>query len=270
MEKIRIKLVAAGNLKCRVDFGFIEGWKSKIFSIEPLSILGALPNSKDLEYGYSDRELAGLIHAEPGVNITIALIHAPLEGNFYARVLTASILVVSLFEMSAIIERAEHRIEDFILRCVYESVLMFIEGNQSLNMGTALRLSHDEVRHCLFDMNMDKADIVFSLDPPTLCDECKVRLSKRQIDDQFISILDSEMKRIRKGLYHRVTGWAKVHPVSTLLITTAFGLFLNVAGNLLYDGGKWLMSNRQPIQVTNPPTSSASPSVHATAPLTAP
>jgi len=257
MDRIRIKFVAVGNLKCKVDFGYIEKWKSKMFSIGPRAVLGALPNMLELGYGYSDDELRELIHAEAGTDITIGIVNAQLERNFYERTLSASTAVISLFEMNEILERAEHRIEHFILRCVYTIILVFIEFDRSLSMDSALSLAHDEVRHCLFDMNMDKADIVFSLDPPTLCEQCKARLSRKQIDGQFIPTLDSEMKRIRKSSYFRASDWVKAHPVCALLITAAFGLLLNIAGNLLYDGGKQLLDGRQAGQAATPCSSPA-------------
>jgi hypothetical protein len=244
MHKIKIKLVSLGNLKCKVDFSYIENWKSEIFKIEPRSIVGALPNRNNLAGGYTDNELQGLIRPDSDCDITIGIINAQIQDNFYARPLGANTSVCSLYEMNEIIVQAEHRIEHFVLRCIYTNIVAFILCDKNLDMQRVIELAHDEVRNCLFDLNMEKTDIVYSLDPPTLCNQCRTKLSRKQLEGPFVSLLDSEMKRIRKGLYFRVSDWAKNHPISALLITAAFGLILNVAGNYLYEGGKSLWNHR--------------------------
>jgi hypothetical protein len=234
--------VTLGNLKCKVDFGYIEKWKSRIFAIETREAVGALPNDHGLGLEYPDQELRGLIHGDAGADITIGIINAEIEGNYYERALSANTAVISLYQMDEILEKAEHRVEHFILRCLYSIILLFKECNGALDMETAHLLAHDEVRNCLFDMNIAKADVIYSLDPPTLCDDCKARLSQKQLDSQFIDILDSEMKRIRKALFFRAADWTKAHPLYALLITVIFGWFIHITGSLIYDGLKGFTS----------------------------
>jgi hypothetical protein len=141
--------------------------------------------------------------------------------------------------MREIVELAEHKIEHFILRCVYTILVAYIQCDQRLDMPNAIGLSHDEVRGCLFDLNLNKTDVLYSLDPPRLCSSCKERVSERQLDADFLSRLDSEMGRIRKGLFYRASGWVKIHPLIALLITATFALILNLASNALYDFAKY-------------------------------
>jgi hypothetical protein len=92
------------------------------------------------------------------------------------------VVVLSLFEMGDILDRENHTVETFIVRCLYALVLAYVECGRSLSLSRALRLHHDETRGCLYDFNQNKVEIVRSLDKPKLCADCLARLGHAQID----------------------------------------------------------------------------------------
>jgi hypothetical protein len=188
--------------------------------------------------GYSDQELSRIFAPSSRSEITLAIIGAQLELNFYARVLPSSVVVLSLFEIGDILNREHHTIETFILRCIYALILTFIESGRSLSLPRALQLHHDETRGCLYDFNQNKVEIVRSLDKPKLCADCLARLGHAQIDAEFKPTLFRELKRIRKGRYYRILDWAKKNPIKALLLTTLWAILLNLAANLIYDLAK--------------------------------
>lgn len=243
--KTVINLVILGSLKRPIDFKYLQNWKTSLFLIDGPQVRSTLPDMLDPSAGYSDGELSRLIRESAFCHVTVGLINAPIQDNFYQRALGQRSAVISLYQMDEIIRSAQHRLEDFILRCLYTIVLARIECGGVLDMAQACALSHDEIRSCLFDMNTDKADVLYSLDPPILCSSCKTRLTRNQLDHGFIPALDRELRRIRKPLYYRISGWAKNHPISSLVITSLFALTLNFVGNALYDLAKAHFTSKQ-------------------------
>jgi hypothetical protein len=64
--------------------------------------------------------------------------------------------------MAEIVRDANFTIEQYVLRNIYVLVVIYQSNNALIPTGYAT-WAHDDIRTCLFDMNMDKNDIVFSL-----------------------------------------------------------------------------------------------------------
>jgi len=235
MEPVTITLVIQGNLKYPFDLEYIQKWDSKIFKIVGTERVESLPNSGFVPSGYSDQELAAIFTPSGRSDLTLAIVGAQLELNFYARIPPTGVVVLSLFEMGDILNRENHTVETFVLRCLYALVLAYVECGRSLSLTRALQLHHDEPRGCLYDFNQAKVETVRSLDRPKLCADCLARLGHRQIDASFVPALIEELKRIRKGRYYRILDWARKNPIKALLLATLWAVVLNMAANLAYD-----------------------------------
>jgi hypothetical protein len=212
MEPVTITLVIQGNLKYPFDLEYIQKWDSKIFKIVGTERVESLPNSGFVPSGYSDQELVAIFTPSGRSDLTLAIVGAQLELNFYARMPPTGVVVLSLFEMGDILNRENHTVETFVLRCLYALVLAYVECGRSLSLTRALQLHHDEPRGCLYDFNQAKVETVRSLDRPKLRADCLARLGHRQIDASFVPALIEELKRIRKGRYYRILDWARKNP----------------------------------------------------------
>jgi hypothetical protein len=197
MKPIIISLVTVGNLKYPLDFSYLKNWSSDLFKIDHgASTIGQIPNADGTDnnvWEYPKEQLRKMIRREPSGDITFALINAPLEGNYYMRRLGDNIVVLSLYEMAEIIKDSNFTIENYIIRNIYEVVVLFL-GNQRTVPDSSFTWSHDETRGCLFDMNANKSDIIFSMDKPTLCNPCRNRLLSSQIEASVLPSLDNELK----------------------------------------------------------------------------
>ena len=98
--------------------------------------------------------------------------------------------------------------------------------------------AHDEVRGCLFDMNANKPDIVFSLHRPNLCQACKTRVSSKQVPAALIPTLESELTRIQKTLYVRMAEWVRSHPIAAIFITAGSSVVLNFFSSVIFEKAK--------------------------------
>lgn len=234
MPPIRINLVKLGNLKFPISFPTLEGWQSDLMSIHRIAEVGVMPNAEGGNWTYSDAQLERLVTHEQSCDITVAIINAPLENNFYLRRFRNNTAVLSLYETGDILQFHDLKPEHFIIKNLYEIVLIFLENNRTVP-NSVYSVAHDETRSCLFDMCADKLDIVFSTAQPTICESCKVRLRSKQLDKDLLETLERELRRIRKALFYRISDFVKIHPLVTLLIAAISGLMLNVLGNILYN-----------------------------------
>ena len=237
MNPIRINLVLLGNLKYPIDVATLETWKSSIVKIQHGDSVGHLPDAEGDEWEYTDEQLSKLLSADKNSDFTLGLINTPLEGNYYLRRLSDRVAVLSLHEMAEIVRYSEFTIEQYILRNAYELAVLFI-ANGKLIPSEYTTWAHDEVRGCLFDMNANKPDIVFSLHRPILCQACKTRVSSKQAPAALIPTLEHELTRIQKTLYVRMAEWVKSHPVAALLITAGSSVALNFISSILFEKAK--------------------------------
>jgi hypothetical protein len=234
MPSYRIDLVTVGTLRQSLDVSFLKSWSSALFEIRDAGGIAHAPNASGQGAVYTDDQLERLITPKPDSELTIAVINGPLEQNFYSRRLRGNLVVLSLYQIAEILSAADIRVENFILRAAYvHSIYRLKFGCIPLTEVTTL--SHDEVRRCLFDMNINKADIVESLDPPHLCELCRASLAHVQTFPNFLPTLDKELGRIRRALYFRLSRWVQRHPIWSIAITAASAVIINVLSSAIYD-----------------------------------
>lgn len=240
MHPIKISLVSLGNLKYPVSVSQLEAWKSDVVAIKHGAAVGHLPDSDDGNWGYSDQSLLGVLTLDNDSDFTVGLINVPLQDNYYMRRLGDKVAVLSLHEMAEIVRYSNFTIEQYILRNLYELVVLFA-ANGRLIPPDYTDWAHDEVRGCIFDMNSSKTDIVFSLHRPKLCPACKTRVSSKQVPSGFVSTLERELSRIKKTLFVTMSEWVKLHPVLALLIAGTSAIFLNLIASIIFESAKHLV-----------------------------
>jgi len=237
MRPIRISLVFLGSLKYPVSIAQLESWPSKVFKLHHSASVGHLPNSEGPDWEYTDEQLLHVIANDVEADFTMGLINAPLEDNYYIRRLSDRVGVLSLHEMADIARYSNFAVEQYILRNIYEMAVLF-SANGKLIPDDYESWAHDETRGCLFDMNANKTDIVFSLHRPVLCPACRTRVSSRQVPAALLPALDAELTRIQKTLFVRMSDWVRSHPIWALAITAASGLLLNLLASFIFEQAK--------------------------------
>jgi len=234
MRRYSVSIVSVGSLKYSVDMKYLENWRSRIVTIKHGASISHIPNAVGTSWEYTDGQLIDLIHEEEDADFTFALINAGLESNYYLRRLGDKVCVLSLYEMAEIVKSSNFTVEHYILRNIYEILAFYVEYGGAVPTH-AYNLAHDDVRGCLFDMNPNKTDIVFSMNKPFLCDACRARMMAKQISAGFMSALDSELIRINRSLYFRIVEWIKAHPVCAILGTALSTIAINLASNFIFE-----------------------------------
>lgn len=235
--KISINLVTLGNLKYGVNFKEIASWRSNVFSAEHAHQVQAIPDAEGADWQYTDQQLSSILQPSQTHDFTVGIINVPLERNYYLRRLGSNVIVLSLHQTAEILHYANFTIEGFIIKNLYEVCLIYHEYGGKVPE-SIYSVAHDEIRGCLFDMNANKADIIFSSDKPTICPQCKVRIMQKQISNGLISAIEKELPRIKKAFYFRMLNYIKIHPIKALTISSIFAIILNVIASVIYEVGK--------------------------------
>lgn len=239
MHQLKITIVSLGSLKYPVNMSYLEGWKSQIIKLSHGASVGHLPDAEGDNWEYTCDQLRSLVSADNNASFTVAIISAPLEDNYYMRRLGNKVAVLSLFEMAEVVRSSDFTIEDYILRNIYELAVLYA-ANGALIPSDSYSWAHDDVRGCLFDMNANKSDIVFSLHQPKMCDACKTRVLSRQVDSGFLPALSKELQKIKKALYFRMSEWVKVHPIMALIVAALSAISLNLIASIIFEKAKGL------------------------------
>jgi hypothetical protein len=234
MNKISIKLLIAGNLKFNLNISKISKWKSFLFSISEAHHLGIIPNSDGLDWEYTDAKLSEILIPDQAYDLTFAIGNFPLENNFYMRRISNNVAILSLFETGDILRNSDLKIENFIIRNIYEIVLVYLKFNKQVPE-SAYTVAHDEIRGCIFDINSYKPDIVYSTEKVKLCSECRIQFEKLTLPHDFMRKLDRELCRIKKGKFYIIANWIKANPILSILITTLSALIIDVLSHYIWE-----------------------------------
>jgi hypothetical protein len=235
MQEIKIKLVALGNLKFPLNFNRIEEWNSSIFQLRFDEIVQLLPNPDEGGWSYSDTQLSSIVKHDNSYHFTVGIINAPLQHNYYVRRLEDSVAILSLHEITDILKASNLSIEKFVIRSMYGLCCYFEENGRVLPSSKKQSHSHNETRGCIFDKTINKADIVFSTAEPKLCSSCENRLKQSQVSKDLVILVQSELRKIKKDLYYRLSDFIKEHPIHSIIISTAVALTIDTLGNYIYD-----------------------------------
>ena len=122
-------------------------------------------------------------------------------------------------------ERANISIENFILKSIYKYILFSKNTNLS---------SHRDTRRCIFDLNGDLQDIVFNTEKVTICSECKAKLEKQNLPQEYITLLEKELLHIEKDVMKKVELWMQSHVYIAMLLSGIASLLISILANILY------------------------------------
>jgi hypothetical protein len=237
MKKIRIKIGVIGYLPFEFNRKTIKKWKSEIFEIvDDIDDFHFNNDSDTMEWGYSDRLLNDELPKQYDGNFFVGITYVPIENNFYARRLENNRLVLSYFEMYQILKHENIPVENLLLRVLYASCLVYLRNEQHIPESTQwIGYTHDDTRGCLFDMNGNKSDVIFSLDSPTICDDCTNRIRAEKVSDNCTMLIKKEIKRIKKARFFKITEFIKKKPIISIIISGIFGIIISLLAAIIFE-----------------------------------
>ncbi len=109
---ISVQLLTRGYSRHDLDQKRIIGWNSKEFEIVAFTHYDGLEEPTGPRGEYTDPDLDKRIPHDSNVSLTIAIIDAPMSGNFYSRRLNDNRIVLSLFHIGDILASRNITIEN--------------------------------------------------------------------------------------------------------------------------------------------------------------
>ncbi len=233
MEKLKIDLCLLGRAKFEIDQKSLMNHNSKVFSISDIRCISTLPEC-DLpdKWGYSDSIFTKIFQPSTNSAFSIGIVDAPLEKNYYMRRILDNQCVISLFEMKEIIQTSHVSLEKYILRNIYELLLIYHRYNNRI-INSIYTVAHSDIRKCLFDMSGHKTDIAYSMTKPIICEECTTVLNKSGVDNNIVEQVRKEIKKININRTTRFIIFVKNHLIFSLIISSVWALLLSVIASAI-------------------------------------
>lgn len=237
MKKIRIKIGVIGYLPFEFNRKLIKNWKSDIFEIvDEIDEYHFTNDADTFLWGYSDKILNKELPQTFDGELFVGITYVPIQDNFYARRLESNRIVLSYFEMYQILKRDDFPMENLLLRVLYAYCLVYLRSNRTIpQQHECLGFTHDDTRGCLFDMNGNKSDVIFSLDSPKICDDCTTRIRNEKVSDNCTNQIKKEIKRIKKKKFYKISEFIKKKPFLSLLFSAIFGILISITASAIYE-----------------------------------
>ncbi len=229
MNKAKIRIVKIGQQRNEVLFDRLKKYKSDIFTVDIFQV--GIPNP-DYGWGYSFKALHKVLadNANSKYDLCIGFLDYEIEDNLYGICLNEnnSLFVLSFYQGLEFLQGENIDPLNYILGAIYRFTTEYLLGD---------RLDHDETRGCLFDMMGYKRDIVISARKPSICQECetKIKLKSRAIPDDYLILLQRELKKIKKQNYYLIADFIKGHPYLSLFLAFVSGVIANIISSGIYD-----------------------------------
>ncbi|HEY8098428.1 MAG TPA: hypothetical protein VIE65_20385 [Methylobacter sp.] len=235
MSKIKITVATVGHMPADFNRQKIKEWNSSVFEIlDGIDSYSLNCDSDGHGWEYTDDALENVLPKNFNGEFLIAIVNVPLELNWYSRRLSANRIVFSFHEIKEILRFSNIPLENVICRLLYSYTLLYKRCGNCIPKNTAhTNFTHDETRGCLFDMNGIKTDVVYSCHNPVICPDCIARLRRENVSDDTINQCQTEIRRIRKALFYRITDFIKQHPLWSLAISAATAIILGALGSVL-------------------------------------
>lgn len=238
MSKVKIKIVFLGHVPHSIDIDKIVKWKSEIFEIlKPINTVAIVGNSDGGSWEFLDKNIDKQLPERDGADVLLAVTNVPLQNNYYIRGLADNKACMT-YEMMADILKADNiPLENLLLRMLYFISLTYKHyGGRSPISEEQISIIHHETKGCIFDMNGVKTDVVYSLNGPQLCHSCVETLTtkpKHKIEKEVIDKVQSELKKIKKGLYYKITDFVKRKPILAIFISSTVAIILGTIGSII-------------------------------------
>lgn len=242
MPRTRITVATVGHMPADFKRQKIKEWPSSVFEIaDEIESYALTCDSDGYGWEFTDNALEEVLPNQFNGGFLIAIVNVPIQCNWYSRRLSENRVVFSFHEIKEILRFSNIPLENVIYRLLYAYTLLYKRsGNRIPQSDEQTNFTHDETRGCLFDMNGIKTDVVYSCHEPVICTDCVERLRREKVSDETIARCQSEIRKIRKETFYRITDFVKQHPLWSLVISMTTAIILNVVASFVYDAIKTL------------------------------
>lgn len=237
MSKVKIKIVNLGHFPFPIDQKKVRKWKSDLFEIiSPITSVTIINNSDGYAWEFTDENLLQQLPSIEGADMLLAITNVPIQDNYYVRRVKENHVCMTYHTMSKILELDNIPLENLILRVLYTISFAFKRYGGKLPITREIKLTHDETRGCIFDMNGTKMDVIYSLNKPQLCSSCEQSLldnNQFRIEKEVIEKVKKELKKIQKRRYFRLANFIKQKPILAIFLSALFAIIIGIISSII-------------------------------------
>jgi hypothetical protein len=240
----RIKLAVLGRLPPEFDPADLIDWSSTTFEIDPrIDSYELNEDAQGPDWEFTDRQLEKYLSNNLDGDFMVILLSVKLQDNWYVRRLSKNRILFTFYDIDQILRFHRIPLKNVALRVLYAASLIYRRyGNRIPPATEPTSYAHDETRGCLFDINSSKIDIVRSCHEPILCEYCISQLKSAQVSNEVLRAVQSEIKKIRKPLFERMSEFVQTHPIWSIVVSVLtaliIGVLASIAAAFIYDGIK--------------------------------
>lgn len=235
MSKPKIQIAILGQSPPDFDARELVAWRSSVFEIKPnIESYQLNEDAAGNDWEFTDAQFEQRLRRDPGCSFMIIFVKVKLENNWYLRRLSDNRAVFTFYEMDQIVRFHGLPLKNLALRVIYATVLVYRRYGDCIPMGSeGTDYAHHETRGCLFDMNANKMDVVYSLHRPCICEYCCSQLKQAQVSNELLTVVQNELRRIQKPLIDRLASFVRVHTVWSIVLSVFSALVLGVITSLV-------------------------------------
>lgn len=235
---MKIKIICIGHVDKLVNLNYFQNFKSNFFQFHTIESIQNLPqssiNNGYLNIVYTKNDINTLLSSIKFDGLCLALMPYAFNDDFYMHRITNNKVCISLAGIDEILSYKDISIENFIIKNIYE-IFLFYKILNTLESDNVYLFVHQDTRKCLFDMNGDKTHILYNTEKPIICDECKSKIKKYPIENEFLDLFEKELSKIKKPLLKRIELFIRKYPLFSILLTIILSVSVNLFSNFLWE-----------------------------------
>ena len=227
---IKIKLIIIGD-DYPLNTDVLANWKSKIFTID--KEIDREPDKSNLPTYQVFTTPKEFIEAKYDCDFKIIIVKRPLTRNFFTTRESGDLMVISIHELENLYLIKGVSIEMYILRLLYSFSFIY----KAFHTFPEYRppFMHENTTGCLFDISSQKKDINRFFIQPEIDIKAKSELANFQFPDNFISICEKEIKKLKIKNEFYLRKRIKENFLLSILVAIISTIALSIAANYLYD-----------------------------------
>ncbi|NOQ26796.1 MAG: hypothetical protein GQ564_15660 [Bacteroidales bacterium] len=228
---VKIDIILVGYIKNLIDKSYLKNWKSEIFEIENIREVDLSSGAGFSEPVCSFQKIQNEVQTNN--NLTIAISNYYFPGNLISNPLSENLISLSIYDFDKTLKDEKLKIEKFIFRFIYAFAIIYETNNSQLPNNTNLIDIDKSIEGCIFDYCRRHHDSLKFHIKPIISNYSKSILGNKNKPDNYVNIIESEIRRLKRSLWESIELKAKENPAMTTVISLIIGFIFGLLTNLI-------------------------------------
>ena len=150
------------------------------------------------ENTYDDEHIFNLFPLFKKPGMTVGIISSPLLSNFFIRTDGDRAVLLSLWQVDDLCDKADKTIEDYIVQNII-IYLLWCEYKKQKQSAGLFDLFHLDTNGCIFDFCQLKPEKVYKLQVGKIEPKCRTKLLYAGVSEELLDVAEDVFTSIRRG-----------------------------------------------------------------------